>query len=295
MRLMTAPSSGRRNRRGRGFPGCGSRRDRAHLDEAEAERQHRVGHLGVLVEAGGEADRDWRSADPTAVVARIGSSLAHAARGSQAGAQRADRQPMRPLRLQPADQRARPRRNSRTRSSLPTVGGDERVTRDRLPARVFRFAMSRRALRSAQTDCRTSLTVAGPCPITSASCSPTMLSTPPSPAATSRRWTSCGRSRRDVTCIHPGWAPLIGRDSVMQSWHAILSNPGIAGDRLRQRLRSRLCATSPTFSVTRTSSKRCSPRPTSSFAKTAGWKMVHHHAGPAPSPPFDPAARQPLQ
>jgi hypothetical protein len=34
--------------------------------------------------------------------------------------------------------------------------------------------------------------------------------------------------RPNVTCIHPGWSPLIGRDSVMQSWRAILSNPRVA-------------------------------------------------------------------
>lgn len=30
---------------------------------------------------------------------------------------------------------------------------------------------------------------------------------------------------RDVICIHPGWAALIGRDAVMESWRAILDNP----------------------------------------------------------------------
>lgn len=28
-----------------------------------------------------------------------------------------------------------------------------------------------------------------------------------------------------VTCIHPGWNALIGRDEVLQSWRAILANP----------------------------------------------------------------------
>ncbi len=28
-----------------------------------------------------------------------------------------------------------------------------------------------------------------------------------------------------VTCIHPGWNALIGRDEVLQSWRAILGNP----------------------------------------------------------------------
>src|SRR3546814_2090550 len=29
-----------------------------------------------------------------------------------------------------------------------------------------------------------------------------------------------------VSCIHPGWAPLFGRDEVMTSWAAIVSAPG---------------------------------------------------------------------
>ena len=29
-----------------------------------------------------------------------------------------------------------------------------------------------------------------------------------------------------VTCIHPGWMALTGREDVMASWEAILSNPG---------------------------------------------------------------------
>ncbi|HEX5370899.1 MAG TPA: nuclear transport factor 2 family protein [Dehalococcoidia bacterium] len=29
----------------------------------------------------------------------------------------------------------------------------------------------------------------------------------------------------EVTCIHPGWNLLSGRESVMESWEAIMSNP----------------------------------------------------------------------
>jgi hypothetical protein len=32
-------------------------------------------------------------------------------------------------------------------------------------------------------------------------------------------------SRERVSCIHPGWGPLIGRAAVMESWHAILTGP----------------------------------------------------------------------
>ncbi|MBV8890301.1 MAG: nuclear transport factor 2 family protein [Alphaproteobacteria bacterium] len=31
--------------------------------------------------------------------------------------------------------------------------------------------------------------------------------------------------REPVTCVHPGWTALCGRDTVMESWHGILSNP----------------------------------------------------------------------
>jgi hypothetical protein len=29
----------------------------------------------------------------------------------------------------------------------------------------------------------------------------------------------------DIVCVHPGWPALIGRQAVMESWQAILSNP----------------------------------------------------------------------
>ena len=59
MRLMTARSSTRRNRRGFGLPSCGLGRQRPDLDEAEAKREHLLGNLGILVEPRGETDRSW--------------------------------------------------------------------------------------------------------------------------------------------------------------------------------------------------------------------------------------------
>jgi hypothetical protein len=29
-----------------------------------------------------------------------------------------------------------------------------------------------------------------------------------------------------ICCIHPGWAPLLGRRAVIESWAAIFSDPG---------------------------------------------------------------------
>lgn len=28
-----------------------------------------------------------------------------------------------------------------------------------------------------------------------------------------------------VSCVHPGWAPLVGREAVLHSWRAILAEP----------------------------------------------------------------------
>ena len=32
-------------------------------------------------------------------------------------------------------------------------------------------------------------------------------------------------SADEITCVHPGWRPLVGRKAVMESWQAILNNP----------------------------------------------------------------------
>jgi ketosteroid isomerase-like protein len=101
--------------------------------------------------------------------------------------------------------------------------------------------------------------------------------------------------RPDVTCIHPGWSPLVGHDSVMQSWRAILSNPAspaiICGN-----------ATAYVFAdvayvLYHENVEQTFLAATNVFLREkGGWKMVHHHAGPSPAPSFDPtSARLPLQ
>jgi len=99
-------------------------------------------------------------------------------------------------------------------------------------------------------------------------------------------------SRREVTCIHPGWLPLAGRDDVMQSWQAILSNPAspaiscwnatahILGDvayvLCHEQLQHGFLAA------------------TNIFVREAGtWKLVHHQAGASPPPTLLPAANPP--
>jgi len=38
----------------------------------------------------------------------------------------------------------------------------------------------------------------------------------------------------NITCIHPGWPPLFGRDQVMGSWQGILNNAGSSGIQCRK-------------------------------------------------------------
>ena len=99
--------------------------------------------------------------------------------------------------------------------------------------------------------------------------------------------------RDGITCIHPGWSPLVGSEMVMASWKAILGNPG-----------------SPRIS--------CTHARAAVFGNVAyivcyehlgdgtnlvatnvfvhednGWRMVHHQAGAAPAPSDDDTESEP--
>jgi ketosteroid isomerase-like protein len=98
-----------------------------------------------------------------------------------------------------------------------------------------------------------------------------------------------------VTCIHPGWLPLAGRDTVMQSWQDILANPAspavscwnatahILGDvayvLCHEQLQQGFLAATNVF-----------------VRESGGWKLVHHQAGASPPPTLVPASRRsPMQ
>ena len=95
--------------------------------------------------------------------------------------------------------------------------------------------------------------------------------------------------RSAVTCIHPGWLPLAGREAVMRSWEAILSSP-----------------TSPAIACWNASAHvlgevayvLCHEQlehgylaATNVFVREDGaWKMVDHQAGASPPPTIVPAS-----
>ncbi len=85
--------------------------------------------------------------------------------------------------------------------------------------------------------------------------------------------------RPSVACIHPGWSPLIGRSTVMESWRAILANP----PPLRMSRPQIFALGDTAFVVCRELVGDSVLAATNVFVREEdGWKLVHHQAGPTP-------------
>lgn len=90
--------------------------------------------------------------------------------------------------------------------------------------------------------------------------------------------------RLPVSCIHPGWDLLVGRQPVMESWRSILSSPASPAIACRNPTAHLLgdvalvtCyeAIGDTYLIA-----------TNVFAREGGaWRMVHHQAGPTSGVP----------
>lgn len=89
-----------------------------------------------------------------------------------------------------------------------------------------------------------------------------------------------------VACIHPGWAALSGRESVMESWNAILDSPN------RPAIQCHAPAAYLYGWVAFVVCYEVIPDgllvATNVFARENGgdWKLVHHQAGPT-QPPYE--------
>ena len=83
-----------------------------------------------------------------------------------------------------------------------------------------------------------------------------------------------------VACIHPGWDALVGRDMVMESWAAILGGAGAPQIRCEA---PRAFVLGPSaFVICREVLEQGQLIATNVFVREpAGWRMVHHQAGPA--------------
>ena len=99
-----------------------------------------------------------------------------------------------------------------------------------------------------------------------------------------------------LTCVHPGWRPLMGREEVMESWVTILGNPVSPAVEFRN-ARAFLYG-----DVACVLGYEVLPEgvlaATNTFVKEGvSWRLVHHHASPvADSPQFSetPQPRGPL-
>jgi uncharacterized protein (TIGR02246 family) len=88
-------------------------------------------------------------------------------------------------------------------------------------------------------------------------------------------WTADGT----VTCVHPGWNALEGREAVLESWRSILTNPNqpriVAGGatvtilgEVALVVSRELVAGSPLIA-------------TNVFRlEDGGWRLIHHQSGP---------------
>jgi hypothetical protein len=86
-----------------------------------------------------------------------------------------------------------------------------------------------------------------------------------------------------VSCIHPGWPPLEGREAVMQSWHAILTGPNAPNIECRGARVSVHGDTGLIICYEKISGEYLIA--TNVFIRAnAGWLMVHHQSGPTPDP-----------
>ena len=98
---------------------------------------------------------------------------------------------------------------------------------------------------------------------------------------------ACWAKGVPVSCVHPGWDALVGREAVMTSWRDIFD----ATEQMTFRIESpRVLMLGDTawvlcretlVSVVRGQSVRASLIATNAFIKHDGvWRIVHHHASP---------------
>jgi hypothetical protein len=91
-------------------------------------------------------------------------------------------------------------------------------------------------------------------------------------------------ARDGVSCLHPGWPPLLGRGPVMDSWRSILANPNQQAVTAHSAI-AELHGESAIVICYETVGQ-FTLIATNVFVRERGaWKLVHHQSGETPTPP----------
>lgn len=99
----------------------------------------------------------------------------------------------------------------------------------------------------------------------------------------------------DTTCVHPGWHRLDGWDEIRRAWQSIFANSrpwGVSCEDVHVRLVGDLAVVACVEVIlpfgARESSDAARMQATNVFVREKGaWRMVHHHASPAPASETD--------
>ena len=88
-------------------------------------------------------------------------------------------------------------------------------------------------------------------------------------------------TQNDITVIHPGWPPLLGRQAVLNSWSQIMED-GFSLDILCINVSANVLGDVALVICTEVL-EGANLVATNAFVLEAGaWKMIHHQAGPLP-------------
>lgn len=85
---------------------------------------------------------------------------------------------------------------------------------------------------------------------------------------------------KPVACVHPGWDAIHGRDTVLESFRAILRTSGPPDIHASEESVLFLGETAVVTCIERVGSTDLAATNVFAFEEGA-WKMVHHHASPA--------------
>ncbi len=88
--------------------------------------------------------------------------------------------------------------------------------------------------------------------------------------------------RAAVACVHPGWNVLSGRDAVVESWRAILANPG--QPRIQSGGERVYLLGDVAYVICRELVSGAPLAATNVFVREdGGWRIAHHHSSPVTS------------